>query len=433
MFNSRHKEELESCKAKLSESLSIVESIDHNVASITFEPSGKIIQANQLFLNTTGYSIKEVVGQHHSMFVGENTLNSEAYKKFWEQLRGGVTQKGTFQRFRKDGSEIWLEATYFPVLNSRNKVERIRKIAYDVTDAHNSYRDLEAVNSALQNSMASIEFYPDGTIISANENFLVAMGYALDDIKGQHHKMFCDDSFYEDNPNFWQELKAGQFKTGRFKRVTASGQTIWLEASYNPILDSNNKVEKVIKFASDITESVLRNETISQAAELSFSTAEETAKITENAEELLNAIVDKFSLVGNQMNETQHLLKSLNEQAKNIETIVSTIRGIADQTNLLALNAAIEAARAGEQGRGFAVVADEVRSLANRTSLSTREIEAVVETNKELTSDVTEKMSSVYQSTEESNDQVSQVYEVMIEVKKGAQNVSETVSSILGY
>ena len=164
---------------------------------------------------------------------------------------------------------------------------------------------------------------------------------------------------------------------------------------------------------------------------MSFSTAEETATIAVEAESLLAATVAKSSQIKEQVTTANHLIEQLNEQSRNIETIVSTIRGIAEQTNLLALNAAIEAARAGDQGRGFAVVADEVRTLAQRTSQSTLEIEQVVETNKGLTVDVTGNMSTVSDNVDESNEQIAAVSRVMSEIKSGASNVSQTVSSLL--
>ncbi len=404
---------------------------NQNVATILFTPDGKVVEANELFLETMGYERSEVVGQHHRAFCESSYAASPEYKDFWKRLNGGQCHRGIFQRVKKNGEAIWLEATYFPILDNHGQLVNIRKIASDATESFSQLEALKAIEKALDNSMASIEFETDGTIVKANRNFLDTMGYGLNDIVGQHHRMFCNDKFYKENPNFWENLKAGQYRSGRFERFDAEGKKVWLEASYNPVVGPSGKVEKIIKFASEITEQVEKNAAVAEAAEMSFSTAEETAQISVQAEELLDATVEKSSFINEQMHQTNELLEQLNEQSRNIETIVSTIRGIADQTNLLALNAAIEAARAGEQGRGFAVVADEVRSLASRTSQSTLEIEQVVEVNKGLTNDVTGNMAIVSQSVDESNEQISAVNRVMAEIKEGAMNVSRTVSSLL--
>ncbi|MBV1908096.1 MAG: PAS domain-containing methyl-accepting chemotaxis protein [Kangiellaceae bacterium] len=431
MFNKKLKAQLEKAEAKVTKMESILDSINRNIATILFSPEGIVEEANPLFLQTMGFSLEEIVGKHHRMFCEKEYVVSEDYLQFWKNLSNKQTHRGTFKRIKKNGEIVWLEATYFPVVDKAGKLIGIHKLANDVTDFYARYQSISAVSTALDHSMATIEFKPDGTILTANKNFLDATRYRLDEIESKHHRIFCDDEFYQNNPLFWKDLEAGQFNAGRFQRRDSAGNVLWLEASYNPIIGANGKVEKVIKFASDITESVQRNEAVTKAAELSFSTAEDTAEIALKAEQLLNDTVQQSTQVIDQMNQTNDLIERLNEQSRSIEAIVSTIRGIADQTNLLALNAAIEAARAGEQGRGFAVVADEVRSLASRTSQSTMEIEQVVDTNKGLTDEATNKMAEACQSVEEANNQISSVYSVMTEIKDGAKNVSKTVSSLI--
>lgn len=409
----------------------LVKSIENYVATISFTPEGKVISANPLFLAATGYSLEEITNQHHRMFCPASVTNTLQYQDFWRKLREKNQLSGTFLRKTKAGDDLWLEATYFPVTDDSGSLLYIYKIASDVTKKQQEHYRLRGVDAALNDSMAIIEFTPKGEIITANDNFLKTMGYNLNDIIGKHHRMFCDDKFYQDNPNFWPELANGRLYTGLFERRTASGNTIWLEATYNPIVDDNGQVCKIIKFAADTTERESRNKAVIQAAELSFSTAEETAQIASSGADLLAKSVHDSNAIVEQVNQTNQLLEQLNEQSKNIVAIVSTIGSIADQTNLLALNAAIEAARAGEQGRGFAVVADEVRQLAARTSKSTAEIEQVVKTNEGLTSKVNDFMAKVRSSTELNNNQISQVSNVISEIREGALNVSKTVSKLL--
>ncbi|MDO8827690.1 MAG: PAS domain-containing methyl-accepting chemotaxis protein [Methylophaga sp.] len=431
MFNKSLKAELAELRYQYDEVESLIHSIDASVATIRFSPDGIVEAVNDNFLAVIGYEKSEVIGQHHKLFCDAEYVKSSEYKGFWEDLRQGKKKAGTFKRLTKTHKTLWLEATYFPVINKDNKVTAVFKIASDVTNMDNKIRDLEAAFSALNRSMAIIEFTPDGHILNANENFLSTVGYSLNDIVGKHHRMFCFDQFYEENPNFWSQISSGHFFTGQYERKHASGQTIWLEASYNPVLDDTGKVVKVIKFASDITSKIELNHKVMRAAEMSFSTAEETAQIAKNGAELLTTSVEMSNIILQHVSETSGNIEQLNAESKNIENIVSTINDIAEQTNLLALNAAIEAARAGDQGRGFAVVADEVRKLASRTSTSTDEIKEVVRKNRKLTHDVTQKMDSVKDRALASNDQLNAVSSVMNEILQGAEDVSRTVSSLL--
>lgn len=409
----------------------LINSINMNVATIRFDPEGNVKDVNELFLSVVGYSKEEVLEKHHRIFCDPKYVKTAEYKVFWEALRAGNSKTGTFKRITKHGKIIWLEASYFPIKNADGMVTGVFKIAADVSKDQQRIRDLEAAYGALNRSMAIIEFEPDGTILNANDNFLSAVGYSFDEIKGQHHRLFCFDRFYQENPNFWAEISGGQFFTGQFERKNASGQAIWLEASYNPVFDENNQVVKVIKFASDITERIKHRENVLHAAEIWAATSEETTQITENGVQMLRSSVKTSGVILQDVSDTYGFLEQLNQESKNIEKIVSTISDIAEQTNLLALNAAIEAARAGDQGRGFAVVADEVRKLATRTSISTQEIREVVKQNHQLTQNVTQKMQNVKSGVINNNEQLNAVSDVMTEILQGAEEVSRTVSSLL--
>ena len=304
------------------------------------------------------------------------------------------------------------------------------KVASDVTKEKIRAMEQKSIIDALNRSQAIIEFTPDGHIITANSNFTDAVMYDLASIQGQHHKIFCDKEFYQQYPTFWQDLKQGQFKSGQFLRKNRQGNDLWLEATYNPILDEHGKVIKVIKFASDITANVEREALVNEASIIAYDTSLETVKRTEQAAELLDSSVKISNEISEKADETTEHINKLNEQSVNIQAIVSTINGIAEQTNLLALNAAIEAARAGERGRGFAVVADEVRQLASRTSQSTNEIATVVSYNQEVTKSVQAGMNTVSNYVDKGKNQISEVSTVMTKIQSGAANVSETVASL---
>lgn len=429
MFFNKNKQLLDT-ENKLSELQWQLDSINRNVAEIRFRPDGSVIYASNIFLEMLGYKLEEIAGQHHRIFCEKNYASTADYSRFWQKLADGHPQSGLFRRLRKDGNLVLIEATYIPVQNQDGKVIEIIKIGSDVTQRENELLSLRAVHAAISRSMAEIEFTPNGDILHANENFLRAMGYRLSDIKGRHHRMFCFDNFYQENPNFWQSLKGGTFLSGQFERKTASGETIYLEATYNPVIDEAGQVVKVLKFATDVSSQKHKADEIRQAAELSFTTAEETSQISVRGMESLASSIELSQSTLNLINGAVILITQLNAQAKDIEKIVTIIQGVAEQTNLLALNAAIEAARAGETGRGFAVVADEVRQLAARTSSATVEIQNVVTANGKLTQQLNIDMNSIARSAEENNDQIATVTTIMREISDGADHVARTVSTL---
>jgi len=238
----------------------VIEAIEQTQAVIEFDLQGNIVRANRKFLDLLGYSLDEVRGRPHRMFLSTADADSSEYRAFWRELQAGRPQTGEFRRFTKAGRPVWIQATYTPIVR-RNRVQRIIKFATDVTAQVEARARLESQMLAINRAQAVIEFSPDGTILDANENFLKLMGYAIDEIRGQQHQLFVSPAERESKAYaaFWQKLRAGEFQTAEYERIAKGGRSVWIHATYNPILSPDGQVVKVIKFANDITAQVLRN------------------------------------------------------------------------------------------------------------------------------------------------------------------------------
>jgi methyl-accepting chemotaxis protein len=240
--------------------LAIYEALDRVQAIIEFDLDGIVVSANENFLRIFDYELEEVIGQHHRMFCDPDYVESDAYADFWKMLARGEYRAAEFKRLGKAGKEIWLQASYNPVFDAEGNPVRVVKFATDVTAAKLQIAEYEGKVRAIERSQAVIEFRLDGTVITANENFLNLFGYSLDEVKGKHHRMFCDPGYAEspDYVQFWQKLSRGEYDADEFKRISKDGAEIWLQASYNPIFDMEGRPIKVVKFASDITLEVQR-------------------------------------------------------------------------------------------------------------------------------------------------------------------------------
>ena len=406
---------------------SLYDAISEQIALIRFEPDGTIIGANDNFLQAMDCTLNEIQGKHHRMFCDKKTIDSPEYRNFWKQLAEGKAQNGQFLRHTPKGREVWLEASYCPVKDQFGNISSVIKIASDITDIITTTHELKSQREALSRSQAIIEFDLDGNVLTANDNFLHTTHYTLDQIQGQHHSKFCTPEMVKSSEyqGLWQKLHRGEFVSGKFHRVDANGQDIWLEASYNPIFDPQGRLYKVVKFATNITDRVVREHTTEQVAKQASSTTEQSA---EKGVSVVEDAIQTMEKVVTGLHQTSEHVSSLNEQGDRIGSIVETITSIADQTNLLALNAAIEAARAGEQGRGFAVVADEVRQLAARTSASTAEIDEVVKRNQQLAGQATNAMEEVVNQSQQGSELINQTGDCIRQISQGTQELMQALN-----
>jgi len=451
---------------------------------IEFTTEGMILDVNELFLSAVGYAREELVGRHHGILVDAEFRSSAEYKQFWRELATGRTQQGEFRRRDKTGRDVWLQAHYTPITNAKGEIRKIIKYASDITAQKVQTADSVSQLTAISRAMGVIEFEMDGTVRNANANFLAMIGYTAAELVGRHHRVLVESTYANSEAyrEFWASLNAGEFESGEFLRIGKDGREIWIQASYNPVLDFDGRPYKVVKYATDITEQKRQaaeirrlseaaqrdahelqarvNEmldTVAAAAEGDLTqtlddagddalaqmarglgrlfgdlrrsigsiaehasdvgaasnqltslsqqmaaTADETSAqvqvvneaaadvssnvatvaagieelgasmrdISKNATEAAKIATRGVAVAG----DTNASVAELGESGQEIGKIVKLITSIAQQTNLLALNATIEAARAGEAGRGFAVVANEVKELAKETSTATDEI-----------------------------------------------------------
>jgi len=430
MFSKNLKLELTARTAEVEGFKGLMAALERSMAVVEFDLEGRVIRANQNFLNVMGYRADQVAGKAHREFCTPAHVGSKQYSDFWTALRAGEFVSGTFQRLDSKGQNVWLEASYNPVLDANGRVLKVVKYAMDVTEKLIRERDARAKLVAIDRAMAIVEFDLQGNILTANENFVHTMGYGLGEIVGKPHKMFCEAVLVNsaEYADLWRGLNRGEIRGGQFKRLAKHGRVVWLEATYNPVYDAEGKLCKIVKFASDITERVEKQQNDARSASRAYHISAETEKTAEHGTQVIQETAREMRQIAENIGASAKLITQLGARSEQITAIVNTIRGIADQTNLLALNAAIEAARAGDQGRGFAVVADEVRQLAGRTSGSTAEIAELIG---QILKETREAVTSMNLTQEVANHGVTladQAGAVIVQIRDGASGAVEAVS-----
>ncbi|MCB9850742.1 MAG: PAS domain S-box protein [Phycisphaerales bacterium] len=551
--------EVRAAKKEVDKFRGIFDAFDKSQAMIEFETDGTVVGANDNFLHTMGYTLDEIKGKHHSMFLDEDARRSPEYKEFWAALNRGEYQAREFRRFGNGGKEVWIQASYNPIKDDDGKVVKVVKTATDITKQKLLAADHASQIASIGKSQAVISFKLDGTIIDANDNFLNTLGYTIDEIRGKHHSMFVDAEYRQsaDYREFWAALNRGEFQAAEFKRIGKGGVPVWIQASYNPILDMNGKPFKVVKYATDITMQVLAREEIAKLVELAgegdLSARASTDRLKGDSLEMVNAVnnlvtsvsgaitqvgklvdaavdgdltaqadASQFQgayqrllnnvnrLVSNmcdtlqqvmtavdQINEgasqvsgsSQQLSEGATEQASSLEEtsasleemaamtrtnaanaaqvnelagsardaanegdqtmghlnqamtdintssekiskIIKVIEEIAFQTNLLALNAAVEAARAGEHGKGFAVVADEVRSLAQRAAQAAGETTSLIDESVKKAQEGTTVASAVGKALTKIVEQINKVSELVDGISTASNEQAQGVDQV---
>ncbi len=482
-------------KQKAASNQAKINALDRTQAFIEFKADGIIVSANENFLQAMGYELDDIQGKHHRMFCKKEYSESLEYRKFWEDLKAGRSFSGEFERVDKYGNVIWIEASYNPIFNQKSELIGVCKIAVDITEKKQAAVLNKAKLDAIDRSQGVIEFDLDGTVVTANQNFLNVVGYSIQELRGKHHSLLCPTELTEsvEYKEFWAKLNKGEFFSGEFYRKGKGGKDIWINATYNPIFDLEGRLVKVIKFATDITEaklkeSLLKDKIVATATKLSqaaahlekvstlmqeltantskrietlASSTEEVSsgiqQVTTSSNEMLGSIkeitdnttkssdIAQESLKG--ALEASEVIRLLEQEGEAIGDFTKIVSSIAGQTNLLALNATIEAARAGEVGRGFAVVAGEVKELAKQSDGASKDIEqkvtsiqhrarSAVEAIKAISTraeEMSSRASSNASAIEEQSAITTEVTRILEEASTSIQGISASVQDVFEY
>ena len=391
--------------------------------------NGKFIEANQRFRESSGYSDNELSRMDIKAILVQNSLGKEHTQRMLQSIRSGTHWHGALNMQTRNNDEAWLRLIIQPVVDTQAGQVRLLCYGTEVTRTITRSREKEDMLAALHRSSAIIEFSLDGTVLDANENFLRTMGYDKKQILGQHHQIFCseEEAASDEYKAFWRKLGAGEFFSGRFQRFDRSGRSVWLEATYNPIHDEAGRLYKIAKLASVISEQVEREIAITETSDIAYEISTQTDSDASCGMEVINSILDSMERLTKKMDAANTGILNLSDQSSQVSELVNSIRGIADQTNLLALNAAIEAARAGEHGRGFAVVADEVRQLAFRTSKTTEQIIEMVGKSHDLTQQAVKNIEESQTEARVALEHSRGAGKVMEKIQTGARQVVDAV------
>ena len=430
MFNKHLKQQLEDQAVELAQLRQLKDGMRAGRITLTLDPEFRMVTFNQRLTQALGYTAERLQDRPMAEVVPPYVKNLPCYHNFREAVAKGEMVTDDYRFLRADGSLAWLRFQWQPVRDLQGKLLRVDGYGTDVSAEQERNKENAAFIDALLRSTAVIEFHTDGTVVTANDQFLRTMGYTAEQIRGKHHRVFCfpDEVASPDYQAFWAQLNRGEFVSGRFRRMDSRGNEVWLEATYNPVYDTQDRLCKVVKFATLITDQVNREVEVREAATVAHDISQRTDVSARQGASVVSETVTTMERISTDLRDATEVMGAIGKQSVAITTIVQTIGGIAAQTNLLALNAAIEAARAGEQGRGFAVVADEVRQLAGRTSAATEEIVAVVQQNQKLVDEAIRGMSLSNEQALQGLTLANQAGEVIVDIQNGARQVLDAVN-----
>jgi methyl-accepting chemotaxis protein len=408
-------------KMKNSEYEGKVTAIGRAQAVIEFNLNGTIISANDNFLGALGYGLNEVEGRHHSMFCDPAYAKTAEYKMFWEKLGRGEFVSDEFKRFAKNGTEIWINASYNPIFDANGKPFKVVKFATDVTASKIKNAEFEGKIQAISKAQAVIEFNLDGTITTANENFLKTVGYGATEIMGKHHRMFCEPEYARsgDYEMFWKKLNRGEFDAGRYLRIGANGKRVWIQATYNPIMDMNGVPYKVVKFAIDITKQVELEQAVQLKAE------EDQRKVDE-----LLITVNKASMGDLTSQISVSGTDALGQLAQGISKMMIDLRSVIGTVVKSANNFGSSSKSIAEQSSAVAKGASNLGATVEELNASVEEFTASISSIANNTRKANDLAKETQKEAEQGNQAITKSIEAMELINKSSEDISEIIKVI---
>jgi methyl-accepting chemotaxis protein len=431
------------------------------MAVIEFSLDGKILTANENFLKTLGYTLDEVRGQHHGMFADPAYRQSTEYRLFWEKLGRGEFHAGQYKRIDRSGKEVWIQASYHPIMGLDGKPFKVVKYATDITEQKLKSADYEGQLAAISKAQAVIEFSLDGKILTANENLLKTLGYTLDEVRGQHHSMFAEPSYRQSTEYrfFWEKLGRGEFDAGQYKRIGRGGKEVWIQASYNPIMNADGKPFKVVKYATDITEQVKASHMLQSAVDDTQKVVQaaqnhdlaqrvpmdgksgEIAKLCQGLDALLDTVYEIVSEVGEAADAARNndLTRRISMDGKNgdIARLCEGVNGVLDTMSEVigeVTTAATEVTNAASE------IAMGTNDLSQRTEQQASSLEETAASMEEMASTVKQNADNAAQANQlainsrtvatEGGNIVGKAVDAMSRIEASSQKISDIIGVI---
>ena len=414
MFYTQTKRELQTCRNQLQEQTDKLVAISRSMAVIEFDLTGKILSANDNFLKILGYSLNEVQGGYHRLFVESSYASSNDYAQFWQRLNRGEFFADRFKRIGKGGKVVWIEATYNPVLDMAGKPYKVIKVATDITKAVLVESDNNGQLAAINRAMAVIEFDLQGNVLTANDNFLKTLGYQLNEIKGKHHRMFVEPEYSQsaEYSQFWSTLAVGKFLAATYKRIGKSGKVVWLEASYNPIFDADGKPYKVVKYASDVTQNENNKQMLTTAV----------SRVSEVLMEMSNGNLTR-RVEGDFTGQLGELQKAINAMADKLSSVVQSA----------SLSAFVVNDASAQISQGSSDLSTRVQEQAvalERTSSTMNEMTSAVQASTNNAQKVAELTRQVQQQSNEGVMVMNNTITAMKSIQESSSKIADIVSLI---